>query len=80
MKEQKKTVGEWNALVRVALLEVNDAIGNRDLVIEGHETVTFDEYRKAMEKIATEMPMAAAVASLDNVHSERVRKLQEKLP
>ena len=64
MRDQKKTVVEWNALVRVALFEVNEAIAKNDLVLEGRDTVTFDEYRRFMEKIGSEMSLAAAASAL----------------
>ena len=46
---------EWNSLIRVALLELNDALGT-DTISEDNEAISFPEYQKRMEQLASTIP------------------------
>ena len=47
---QKKTIGDWNILVRTALSEVDETI-TRDFSTSNTETFSFEGYRKDMESL-----------------------------
>lgn len=50
--KRKHTVVEWNALIRVALFEVNEAIGKESITVENPAAIDFDEYQNFMQRIA----------------------------
>ena len=54
-ENQKRTIPEWNALIRVALLEIDEALGNESLVMEDKSPSTFEQYRKYMEGLAANL-------------------------
>ena len=54
-ENQKRTIPEWNALIRVALLEIDEALGKESLVMEDKNPSTFEQYRKYMERIAADL-------------------------
>ncbi len=54
---QKKSVAEWTALVRMALLEVDEAIG-KGVIMFDDESMDFRSYQKFMERVATDLELA----------------------
>ncbi len=49
-EDQKKTISEWNALIRTALIEIDEEI--RDVSVSERNTVlTFDEYRNRLQSL-----------------------------
>ncbi|HYY90383.1 MAG TPA: hypothetical protein VE955_00175 [Candidatus Dormibacteraeota bacterium] len=57
-ENQKKTIPEWNALIRTALLEIDEALGKDGLVIEDRSPSTFEDYRKHMERLAASLQLS----------------------
>jgi hypothetical protein len=59
---QKKSIAEWNTLIRMSLSEIDDLIKGAQ-VANSVETYSFDQYRRELEKIAmargVEIPTAA---------------------
>jgi hypothetical protein len=59
---QKKSIAEWNTLIRMSLSEIDDLIKGAQIA-NSVETYSFDEYRREIEKIAAargvEIPQAA---------------------
>jgi len=49
-EDQKKTISEWNALIRTALIEIDEEI--RDVsVSERNAVFTFEEYRNRLQNL-----------------------------
>lgn len=65
-EKQKKSMVEWIGLVRSALVEVDEAIGKNVIVLEQTEPVSFDDFRKVMERIALDLNMAKKAFPLEN--------------
>ncbi|MBO0888751.1 hypothetical protein J2P12_06590 [Candidatus Bathyarchaeota archaeon] len=72
-ENQKKSLVEWNALIRTALLEIDNALGNESLIVEGEPSFSFEEYRKQMERIAANVQVSPS-------RELRLDKIAEKLP
>ena len=72
-ENQKKSLVEWNALIRTALLEIDNALGNESLVVEGEPSFSFEDYRKHMERIAANVQMSPSRVL-------RLEKIAERLP
>lgn len=53
-------------MVRSALVEVDEAIGRNVIVLEEKEPVSFDDFRKIMERIALDLNMARRLFPLEN--------------
>jgi hypothetical protein len=47
-ENQKKTISDWNVLVRAALLEIDDQIGESK-VSERNAVLTFEEFRNWLQ-------------------------------
>lgn len=55
---------EWIALIRVALLELDNAIGHDIVSIEGNETTTGPEFQKYLERIGANVNLAKMASPL----------------
>jgi len=51
MEGQKKSIAEWNTLIRMSLAEIDDLIKGAQTA-NSVITYSFDEYRRELEKIA----------------------------
>jgi len=49
-ENQKKTTSEWNALIRAALMEIDQHIGEAS-VSERNAVLTFEEYRNKLQNL-----------------------------
>ena len=49
-ENQRKTVSEWNGLIRAALKEVDELIGETDMP-ERNAVLTFDEYLNRLQTL-----------------------------
>jgi hypothetical protein len=70
---QKKSIAEWNTLIRMSLSEIDDLIRGAQVANSVH-TFSFDEYRLELEKIAAARgvqipPGARAPVVLENRNS-----------
>lgn len=54
-ENQKKSMPEWIGLVRSALMEVDEGLGKHVIVLENTEPVSFEEFRKILERIAADL-------------------------
>jgi hypothetical protein len=49
-ENQKKTTSEWNALIRAALMEIDQHIGEAS-ISERNAVLTFEEYRDKLQNL-----------------------------
>ena len=49
-EDQKKTISDWNALIRTALIEIDEEIRDTS-VSERNAVLTFEEYRNRLQSL-----------------------------
>jgi hypothetical protein len=78
---QKKSIAEWNTLIRMSLSEIDDLIKGAQ-VANSVETYSFDQYRRELEKIATargvEIPPVAREPIMIGSSNPRTRSTRGK--
>jgi hypothetical protein len=78
---QKKSIAEWNTLIRMSLSEIDDLIKGTQ-VANSVETYSFDQYRREVEKIAmargVEIPTAAREPVVIGGNTSRERSSRGK--
>jgi len=76
-EDQKKTISEWNALIRTALIEIDEEI--RDVSVSERNTVfTFEQYRNRLQSLGARKGFDMRELDAKTTPSDRKDGTEEK--